>query len=75
MGLKDDIIAAGTRSTSVCVVCAALDELAPADRVDLQECLADATITGAAIARVLNDRGLPIHPDGKQVRRHRQRCS
>jgi hypothetical protein len=75
MGLKDDIIAAGTRSTSVCVVCAALDQLAPTDRVDLEECLADATITGAAIARVLNDRGLPVHPDGKQVRRHRQRCS
>jgi hypothetical protein len=75
MGLKDDIIAAGTRSTSVCVVCSALDELAPTDRVDLEECLADATITGAAIARVLNDRGLPVHPDGKQVRRHRQRCS
>ncbi len=75
MSLRDDIIAAGTRSTSVCVVCAALDQLAPADRADLEECLADQTITGAAIARVLNDRGYPVHPDGKQVRKHRQRCS
>jgi len=50
MGLKDDIIAAGTRATSVCVVCAALDQLAPDDRADLEECLADQTITGAAIA-------------------------
>jgi hypothetical protein len=24
---------------------------------------------------VLNDRGYPVHPDGKQVRRHRQRCA
>jgi len=75
MSLKDDIIAAGTRTPNVCVVCAALNQLAPADRADLEDCLQDATITGAAIARVLNDRGYPVHPDGKQVRKHRQRCA
>lgn len=74
MGLKDDIIAAGARAPSVCVVCAALSKLAPADRADLEYCLADLTITGAAIARVLNERGYPVHREGKQVRRHRQRC-
>jgi hypothetical protein len=75
MSLKDDIRAAGTRTYSRCVICAALDDLPPADAGDLRECLEDETITGAAIARVLKDRGYPVHQDGKQVRRHRRDCA
>jgi hypothetical protein len=75
MSLKDDIISAGTRSTIPCVICVTLDQLDATDRSDLEDCLADTTITGAAIARVLKDRGYPVHQDGKQVRRHRRDCA
>jgi hypothetical protein len=46
-----------------------------ADAAELAECLADSTINATAIARVLNERGYPIHAEGKQIRRHRKGCN
>lgn len=74
MSLRDDIRNAGRVVSRPCVVCEVLTQLDAADRKDLIECLDDPLLTGAAIARVLHDRGYPIHPEGKQVRRHRTRC-
>jgi hypothetical protein len=55
-------------------VCAALDQMTPTDRDDVEHCIADASIPGAVIARVLHDAGYKLNPDGKQVRRHRRTC-
>jgi hypothetical protein len=32
-------------------------------------------IAATAIARVLGERGYPIHAEGKQIRRHRRGCT
>ena len=37
--------------------------------------VADEMIAATAIARVLAERGYPIHAEGKQIRRHRRGCT
>jgi hypothetical protein len=74
MSLADEIRAASERPARKCVVCDALDDMNTEDASDLQDCLRDVVVTGAAIARVLRARGYAINPDGKQVRRHRKYC-
>jgi hypothetical protein len=74
MGIADEIRQASAPKPPVCAVCAALDQMQPKDRDDVDQCLADASIPGAAIARVLHEHGYKLNPDGKQVRRHRRTC-
>ena len=57
------------------MVCVALRDMSPTDRDELVECLADEMIAATAIARVLAERGYPIHAEGKQIRRHRRGCT
>jgi hypothetical protein len=74
MGLADDIRRASAPKPTICAVCAALEQMTPTDRDDVEQCIADASIPGAVIARVLHDAGYKLNPDGKQVRRHRRTC-
>jgi hypothetical protein len=74
MSLADEIKIASVPKPAICAVCVALDQMSPKDRDDVDQCLADASIPGAAIARVLHEHGYKMHPDGKQVRRHRRTC-
>jgi len=57
------------------MVCYTLRDMNDADAAELAECLADSTINATAIARVLSERGYPIHAEGKQIRRHRRGCN
>lgn len=75
VGLADDIKARNKPPAPICIVCRVIEEMKADDRADLESCLADDQITGAAIASILAERGWPINPDGKQVRRHRHRCA
>jgi hypothetical protein len=75
MGIADEIRQASTPKPAVCAVCAALDQMSADDRKDVEQCLADESIPGAAIARVLHEHGYKLNPDGKQVRRHRRTCA
>lgn len=74
MRLSDQIREAGKPRARGCVICLVTDTLDTEDQKDLVECLADESISAAAIARVLKERGYPVHPEGKQVRRHRREC-
>jgi hypothetical protein len=74
MGLADEIRMASAPKPPVCAVCAALAQMSAADRRDVEECLADAGIPGAVLARVLVEHGYKLNADGKQVRRHRRTC-
>ena len=75
MSLADEIKARTKPPVHGCAVCRVLDQMKPDDRADLEACLQDDSITGAAIASILAEHGWPVHPDGKQVRRHRKACA
>lgn len=73
MGLLDDITMTNAAlRPNQCAIRHALDEMAEADRDDLEAALADISITHVAIARVLNQRGYPVGTHGKSVAAHRR---
>ena len=75
-GILDDIKTENVRARITCPIGVALATLEGADRDGLVAALADATITSAAIARVLTKRGYATAKDGKGVASHRSgRCS
>lgn len=75
MGIRDEVIKENRPRGVECMVCVALRDMTPTDRDELVECLADEMIAATAIARVLGERGYPIHAEGKQIRRHRRGCT
>ena len=75
MGIRDEVIRENRPRGVECMVCIALRDMTPEDRTELVECLADEMIAATAIARVLAERGYPIHAEGKQIRRHRRGCT
>lgn len=75
MGIRDEVIRENRPRGVECMVCVALRDMSPTDAAELTECLADEMIAATAIARVLGERGYPIHAEGKQIRRHRRGCT
>ena len=75
MGIRDEVMRENRPRSVECMVCYTLRDMNDADAAELAECLADSTINATAIARVLNERGYPIHAEGKQIRRHRRGCT
>ena len=75
MSLADEIKERNRPPVYECAVCRVVDKMKQDDRADLEACLADESITGTAIASILAERGWPINPDGKQVRKHRRVCA
>ena len=75
MSIRNDIMKENQPRVVECMVCYTLRDMNEADAAELAECLADSTINATAIARVLNERGYPIHAEGKQIRRHRRGCN
>ena len=75
MSIREDIMKENRPRGVECMVCVALRDMTPADAAELVECLADEMIAATAIARVLGERGYPIHHEGKQIRRHRRGCT
>ena len=75
MGIRDEVIRENRPRGVECMVCVALRDMTSEDRTELVECLADEMIAATAIARVLAERGYPIHAEGKQIRRHRRGCT
>lgn len=75
MSIREDIMKENRPRGVECMVCVALRDMGPADAAELVDCLADEMIAATAIARVLGERGYPIHVEGKQIRRHRRSCT
>jgi hypothetical protein len=75
MSIREEIMKENRPRGVECMVCFALRDMNEADAAELAECLADSTINATAIARVLGERGYPIHAEGKQIRRHRKSCN
>lgn len=70
-GLFDKIKAAAhTAKTSTCTTHLMLEQMAPADRADLQRALDDKTIASTVIVKVLQGAGYRISADPLQ--RHRR---
>lgn len=67
--LLTEIKASMQRSGPACLIPLARDKLTKQDADDLEAALSDRTITGSAIARVLQARGIPIKQEA--VQRHR----
>jgi hypothetical protein len=74
MSIREEIMKENRPRGVECMVCFTLRDMNEADAAELAECLADSTINATAIARVLGERGYPIHAEGKQIRRHRKSC-
>ena len=74
MSLLDEITSENGKPRHDCIVCFCINDLGIEDAADLVACLADPSYTATSIARVLTSRGYPVHPEGKQVRRHRRMC-
>ena len=75
MSIREEIMKENRPRGVECMVCFTLRDMNEADAAELSECLADSTINATAIARVLGERGYPIHAEGKQIRRHRRGCN
>jgi hypothetical protein len=71
MSLLDEIQAARLGRGTVCSVTSLRETLDPTDRAHFDEALADPTVSAAAIARAVNNRG---HKIGQYaIGRHRRR--
>ena len=75
MSIRDEVLKENRPRGVECMVCVALRDMSIEDAAELSECLADELIAATAIARVLGNRGYPIHAEGKQIRRHRRGCN
>ena len=75
MSIRDEVLKENRPRGVECMVCVALRDMSTEDAAELSECLADELIAATAIARVLGNRGYPIHAEGKQIRRHRRGCN
>lgn len=70
MGLLDDFKNEGVRPRVRCQVTVILDSMTEADAADLKAALGDVTVTGAAIERVLQRRGVRLSQNS--ITRHRR---
>lgn len=71
MGLLDDFKNEGVRPRVRCQVTVILDTMSKGDAADLRAALADITVTGAAIERVLGRRGVKLSQNS--ITRHRRK--
>lgn len=74
MGLLDEFRNEGVRPRVRCQVIVILEAMTETDADDLKAALADATVTAAAIERVLNRRNIKLS-QGTIARHRRGECS
>jgi hypothetical protein len=74
VSLLDDIKEAHKPAGKPCAFVSIYEGLSSADRKDLRAALADKTIVGTTLAKVLTARGVNVHPSTVQYHR-RGACS